>query len=82
MLINRLKEDFLMNINKRLAYCKNNETQIGIHSGNGTTQEIVDLDKASNINLIETCNIRKVRNEDSYETYMRVNPNRNYNGYI
>lgn len=71
-----------MNINKRLAYCKNNETQMGIHSGNGTTREIVDLDKANNINLIETCNIRKVRNEDGYETYMRMNPNRNYNGYI
>lgn len=71
-----------MNINKRLAYCKNNETQMGIHSGNGTTREIVDLNKANNINLIETCNIRKVRNEDGYETYMRMNPNRNYNGYI
>ena len=52
------------------------------NTGNGTTQEIVDLDKASTINLIETCNIRKVRNEDGHETYMRVNPNRNYNGYI
>ena len=71
-----------MNKNKRLAYCKNNNTQVGIHTGNGTTQEIVDLDKASTINLIETCNIRKVRNEDSHETYMRVNPNKNNNGYI
>ena len=71
-----------MNKNKRLAYCKSNDTQVGIHTGNGTTQEIVDLDKASTINLIETCNIRKVRNEDGHETYMRVNPNRNYNGYI
>lgn len=71
-----------MNYNKRLAYCKNNDTQMGIHTANGTTQEIVDLDKASTINLIENCNIRKVRNEDKYETYMRVNPNRNYNGYI
>ena len=43
---------------------------------------IVDLDKASTINLIETCNIRKVRNEDGHETYMRVNPNKNNNGYI
>ena len=71
-----------MNHNKRLVYCKNNETQMGIHTANGTTQEIVDLDKASTINLIENCNIRKVRNENRYETYMRVNPNRNYNGYI
>lgn len=71
-----------MNHNKRLVYCKNNETQMGIHTANGTTQEIVDLDKASTINLIENCNIRKVRNKNRYETYMRVNPNRNYNGYI
>lgn len=71
-----------MNSNKQLAYCKKNGTQLGIHTTNGTTQEIVDLGKASNINLIENCNIRKVRNEDRYETYMRVNPNRNSNGYI
>lgn len=70
-----------MNFNKRLAYC-NNQTQIGIHTGNGTTRENVDLDKASKINLIENCNIRKVRNEDRYEIYMRVNPNRNSHGYI
>lgn len=71
-----------MNKNKRLAYCKNNDTQVGIHTGNGTTREIVDLDKASMINLIENCNVRKVRNKDRHETYMRVNPNKNYNGYI
>lgn len=71
-----------MNNNKRLAYCKNNNTQIGIHTGNGTTQEIVDLNKASNVNLIVDCNIRKVRDEDKQETYIRVNPNKNYNGYI
>lgn len=28
-----------MNYNKRLSYCKNNETQIGIYTGNGMTQE-------------------------------------------
>lgn len=71
-----------MNYNKRLVYCKNKDTQIGIHTGNGTTREIVDLNKANNIDLIVNCNIRKVRNEDGYETYMRVNPNKNYNGYI
>lgn len=71
-----------MNINKRLAYCKNNETQVGIHTGNGTTREIVNLDKASEINLIKNCSIRKVRDEDRHETYVRVNPNKNYNGYI
>ena len=80
--IKKIKEDCKLNINKRLAYCKNNETQIGIHTGNGTTKEIVDMDQASKFNLIENCNIRKVRNEDGFETYMRVNPNRNNKGYI
>lgn len=70
-----------MNLNKRLAYC-NNETQIGIHTGNGTSKDIVDLDKASNMRLIVNCNIRKVRNEDRNETYIRVNPNENKRGYI
>lgn len=70
-----------MNTEKRMAYC-NNQIQIGIHTGNGITQEIVDLDKASNINLIENCHIRKVRNEDNHEIYMRINPNKNMQGYI
>ena len=43
MLINRLKEE-KMNTNKRLAYCKDNDTQVGFHTGNGITKEIVDLD--------------------------------------
>lgn len=70
-----------MNIQKRLAYCNSN-TEVGIHTGNGTSQDIVNLDKASNISFIENCNIRKVRNEDRYESYMRVNPNRDRHGYI
>lgn len=70
-----------MNLQKRIAYCNSN-TEIGIHTGNGTSQDIVDLNKASSINLIENCNIRKVRNQDKYETYMRVNPNKNKHGYI
>ena len=81
MLINRLKEE-KMNTNKRLAYCKDNDTQVGFHTGNGITKEIVDLDKASKNSFIVNCNIRKVRNQDSYETYMRVNPNNERNGYI
>ena len=71
-----------MNVNNRLAYLRNNETQVGFHTGNGTTQEIVDLDKANKNNIIVNCNIRKVRNKDKSETYMRVNPNKNNNGYI
>lgn len=70
-----------MHIQKRLAYCNSN-TEVGIHTGNGTSQDIVNLDKASNISFIENCNIRKVRNEDRYESYMRVNPNRDRHGYI
>ena len=71
-----------MNINKRLAYLRNNDTQVGIHTGNGVTQSGVDLEKASKNNVVVDCNIRKVRNENKTETYMRVNPNRNNNGYI
>lgn len=71
-----------MNVNKRLACLRSNETQVGFHTGNGTTQEIVDLDKANKNNIIVNCNIRKVRNKDKSETYMRVNPNKNNNGYI
>lgn len=36
-----------MNVNKRLAYLRSNETQVGFHTGNGTTQEVIDLDKAN-----------------------------------
>lgn len=71
-----------MNVNKRLACIRNNDTQVGFHTGNGTTQKIVDLDKVSKNNIIVNCNIRKVRNENKNETYMRVNPNMNNNGYI
>lgn len=71
-----------MHLEKRLFYLRNNETQVGFHTGNGTTQEIVDLDKANKNNIVVNCNIRKVRNKDKNETYMRVNPNKNNNGYI
>lgn len=70
-----------MNLEKRIAYCNNN-TEVGIHTGNGASQDIVDLDKVNTINFIENCNIRKVRYEDKKETYMRINPNRNNRGYI
>ena len=71
-----------MNVNKRLACLRSNETQVGFHTGNGTTQENVDLVKANANNIIVNCNVRKVRNKDENETYMRVNPNKNNNGYI
>ena len=71
-----------MNVNKRLACLRNNETQVGFHTGNGTTQEVIDLDKANKNNIVVNCNIRKVRNKDKNETYIRVNPNKNNNGCI
>lgn len=71
-----------MHLEKRLFYLRNNDTQVGFHTGNGTTQEVIDLDKANKNNIIVNCNIRKVRNKDKNETYMRVNPNKNNNGYI
>ena len=72
----------LLNYKKLLEYCKNNKTEVGIHTGNGVTERVVDLNVANDINFIESCHIRKVRNEDDYETYIRVNPNRNNSGYI
>lgn len=71
-----------MHLEKRLFYLRNNDTQVGFHTGNGTTQEVIDLDKANKNNIIVNCNIRKLRNKDKNETYMRVNPNKNNNGYI
>lgn len=71
-----------MHLEKRLFYSRNNDTQVGFHTGNGTTQEVIDLDKANKNDIIVNCNIRKVRNKDKNETYMRVNPNKNNNGYI
>ena len=68
--------------NKRLAYCKENDAQVGIHTGNGTTRKVVDLDKATKNNLVSHCSVRKVRNQDMLETYMRVNPNSGNDGYI
>lgn len=70
-----------MNVNKRMAFV-DEQTKVGIHTGNGTTKDTVDLDKVSNNSFIETCNIRKARNEEHNETYMRINPNKKYNGYI
>ena len=70
-----------MNKEKRMAYCTNN-TQVGFHTGNGTTDNMIDFEVADNINIINSCNVRKVRNRDWYKTYIRVNPNKNNGGYI
>lgn len=70
-----------MNINKRLAFC-DEQTKVGIHTGNETTTDILDLDKVGNNIFVENSNIRKSRNEKHNETYMRINPNKKYKGYI
>ena len=66
-----------MNENKLIAYgrCITNS---GIHTGNGTTSHVKDSDKANKSNLIETYIDRKDKNE----IYMRINPNRNFGGYV
>lgn len=70
-----------MNFNKRTGYC-NNDTQIGFHTGSGTTVDIIDVDAANANSVIKSWNYRKVRNKDEFETYIRVNPNKNNGGYI
>ena len=70
-----------MNNKKMVNYCTNN-TQVGFHTGNGTTEDAINYAVAENNNVIKTCNLRKVRNRDWYETYIRVNPNKNNGGYI
>lgn len=71
-----------MNKNKRVAYLKEIDAHVGFHTGNGIAPQVLDLKKANDNKFITNCNIRKVRNEDEQETYLRVNPNKNKNGYI
>lgn len=71
-----------MNKKKRLAYLKEIDAHVGFHTGNGIAPQVLDLKKANDNDFVTNCNIRKVRNEDEQETYLRVNPNRNNNGYI
>lgn len=66
----------------KVENCFNENTQVGLHTGNGTTENAVNYDIAENNNIIKTCNLRKVRNRDWYENYIRVNPNKNNGGYI
>lgn len=77
-----LKEEKIMNKTKRMAYLKKIDAHVGFHTGNGIAPQVLDLKKANENQIVTNCNIRKVRNEDKQETYIRVNPNRNNNGYI
>lgn len=70
-----------MNIKKRDDYFSNS-TEIGIHTGNCVSNDIADLQKADENAFVVDCNIRKVRNEDRIESYVRVNPNKDRCGYI
>ena len=58
------------------------DTQVGFHTGNETTDNVIDFEFADNINIINLCNVRKVGNRDWYKTYIRVNPNKNNVSYI
>lgn len=59
-----------MNFKKLNAYSKL-QTHIGIHTGNGITDDKVDITKANEHYLIKVCTNRKIRNQDyrnmSYE---------------
>lgn len=63
-----------MNKKKRLAYLKEIDAHVGFHTGNGIAPQVLDLKKANDNDYVTNCNIRKVRNEDEQETYLRVNP--------
>lgn len=71
-----------MDKKKRLAYLKEIDAHVGFHTGNGIAPQILDLKKVSDNMFVTNCNIRKVRNKDEQETYLRVNPNKNNNGFI
>lgn len=68
-----------MDKKKRLAYLKEIDAHVGFHTGNGIAPQILDLKKVSDNKFVTNCNIRKVRNEDEQETYLRVNPNKTSN---
>ena len=70
-----------MNKNKIEALSKA-QSHIGIHTANGITYDTVDLVKANAHNLIRTCNKKEIDNKNGVKTYIRVNPNKDRNGYI
>ena len=71
-----------MNRKKHLAYLKEIDVHVDFYTGNGIVPQVFDLKKANDNMFVTNCNIRKARNEDEQETYLRANPNRNNNGYI
>ena len=63
-----------MNEKKKFAYLREIDAHVGFHTGNGITPQVLDLNKANGNKFVTNCNIRKVRNEDKQETYVRVKP--------
>lgn len=53
-----------------------NNLYAAVHTLSGVTQQDADQAKAEQHKCIKVCTQRKVRNEDSKETYMQLNPNK------
>lgn len=63
-----------MQRNKRQRYI--DHLYAAVHTLSGVTQQDADQAKAEQHPCIKVCTQRKVRNEDSQETYMQLNPNK------
>lgn len=63
-----------MQRNKRQRYI--DHLYAAVHTLSGVTQQDADQAKAEQHPCIKVCTRRKVRNEDSQETYMQLNPNK------
>lgn len=70
-----------MNREKQKNYC-NNETVVGIHTGSGVTEENVNLMEVEKNGNVPYAILRKVRNQERYEVFMKINPNPRESGYI
>lgn len=66
-----------MNRNKLIA-SGSGIANVGIHTLNGTTNKIEHFEKANKNKLIDTM----IPRNDGTEIYMRINPNKNFDGYI
>lgn len=51
------------------------QTSVGIHTLNGTTDDLIDLKKAKKHNTVTESYYRNMDGEDILETYIRINPN-------
>lgn len=53
------------------------QTSVGIHTLNGTIDNLIDLRKAKKLHAVTESNYRQVRSGEELETYIRINPNAN-----